>query len=56
MYKYMAKKSIYMSIYKQDYIWHNIKPDIKLKQKIFCKRLSMPKYIKNKYTKFTNFT
>ena len=48
----MTKKSIYISIYKQDYIWHTIKPDVKLKQKISCKRLCMPKYINKKYTNF----
>jgi len=44
------KKSIYVSIYKQDYIWHKINLTIKYKQqKINCKRLSIPKYIREKY-------
>ena len=44
------KKSIYVSIYKQDYIWHKINVTIKYKQqKINCKRLSIPQYIREKY-------
>ena len=44
------KKSIYVSTYKQDYIWHKINPKIKYKQqKKTCKRLSIPKYIREKY-------
>jgi hypothetical protein len=44
------KKSIYVSTYKQDYIWHKINIEIKLKQqKETCKRLSIPKYIREKY-------
>jgi hypothetical protein len=51
----MAKKSVYISIYKQDYIWHTIKPDLRLKQKASCKRLCVPKYIKRKYTNFKKY-
>ena len=45
----MNKKSIYISIYKQDYIWYQQKPDYRLTQKSSCKRLSIPKFIKKKY-------
>ena len=44
------KKSIYISIYQEDYIWHKVVPIIKYKdQKKTCKRLSIPKYVREKY-------
>jgi hypothetical protein len=42
--------SVYISIYKQDYICHKINTKIKIKQqKKSCKRLSIPKYVREKY-------
>lgn len=51
----MKKNSIYISIYQQDYIWHKIKPDYSVKQKETCKRLSIPKYIRKKFTHIIPF-
>lgn len=47
----MKKKSnVYISIYKQDYIWHKINTNIKIKQQQqHCKKLSIPKYVREKY-------
>ena len=52
----MKKNSIYVSIYKQDYIKHKlkIKPSCD-SQKESCKRLSIPKYLRKKYTKIKKF-
>jgi len=47
----MTKQTIYLTIYKSDYIRHKPKPDIRLTQSPSCKRLSIPKYIKTKYSK-----
>ena len=52
----MKKNSIYVSIYKKDYIKHKlkIKPSCD-SQKESCKRLSIPKYLRKKYTKIKKF-
>jgi hypothetical protein len=47
----MTKRTVYISIYKKDYIRHKIKPELRLTQKPSCKRLSIPKYIKTKISK-----
>ena len=41
----MFDKSIYVTIYKQDYIWYEKPCNFRLSQKPTCKRLSIPKYI-----------
>ena len=41
----MFERCIYLSTYRQDYIWH-VKPhNFRLSQKPSCKRLSIPKFI-----------
>jgi uncharacterized pyridoxamine 5'-phosphate oxidase family protein len=57
LYKYMKKNSnIYISIYKQDYIWNKINTKIKIKQQNkSCKKLSIPKYVREKYKIFKKF-
>ena len=47
----MTNNSRYMSIYKKDYIRHKIRRDFTLTQCPSCKRLSIPKNIKQKLVK-----
>jgi len=48
----MKKNTIYLTTYKEDYIWHKIKPPPgSLAQKASCKKLSIPKFIRKKYQK-----
>jgi hypothetical protein len=50
------KKSIYVSIYNQDYIWHKVHFKIKYKQQQkTCKKLSIPKYVREKYKGIKKF-